>query len=416
MKYLRTVSTSRLLALLTGAIIAVVGGTAIAVAASSGGPVPAPSSLADAVHTALSGSKLTGFSADITFTNHLIPAANLQGSDPLLSGASGRLWFSPDQHRLRIELQSNNGDAQILVDQNSFWISDPRANIVYKGTLPASSTTGDAGKPAGSDTVPSITQIQSDITKLFQHLNINGVASGQPSAIPGDVSGQPTYSVRVTPRHDGGLLGAAEVAWDAVRGVPLDFAVYASNSSSPVLELQASNISYGPVAASDFAVNPPAGAKVVTLSTPSGAAADKHGGHGKPVRGLTAVASSVPFKLAAPDTIAGLPRQTVAKLDWGGTPAAVVTYGQGVGGIAVIQRAAGSSSSSSSSSGSSGSSTGQSGLSLPSVSINGNTAHELATALGTVLMFDHAGVSYTVIGSVPPTAAELAATDIAKTL
>ena len=34
---------------------------------------------------------------------------------------------------------------------------------------------------------------------------------------------------------------------------------------------------------------------------------------------------------------------------------------------------------------------------------------ELATALGTVLRFDRGGVRYTVIGSVPPAAAEAAA-------
>jgi hypothetical protein len=46
---------------------------------------------------------------------------------------------------------------------------------------------------------------------------------------------------------------------------------------------------------------------------------------------------------------------------------------------------------------------------VPTVSINGASAQELATPLGTVLRFTRGGVAYTVIGSVPPTAAELAA-------
>ncbi len=73
-----------------------------------------------------------------------------------------------------------------------------------------------AGKP---DQIPSVAQIQADIAKLTKHVNLSG-------AIPGDVAGQPAYTVRVSPKHDGGLLGSAELAGDAARGVPLRFAVF----------------------------------------------------------------------------------------------------------------------------------------------------------------------------------------------
>jgi hypothetical protein len=48
-------------------------------------------------------------------------------------------------------------------------------------------------------------------------------------------------------------------------------------------------------------------------------------------------------------------------------------------------------------------------LSLPTVSIKGLSAQELATPIGTVLRFSRRGVTYTVLGSVPPAAAEAAA-------
>jgi hypothetical protein len=82
-----------------------------------------------------------------------------------------------------------------------------------------------------------------------------------------------------------------------------------------------------------------------------------------------------------------------------------VTYGENLGGVAVVEQEANASNASQSPN----SSGGQGGLSLPTVSINGATAQELATPLGTVLRFTRDGVAYTVIGSVPPTAAELAA-------
>ena len=88
-------------------------------------------------------------------------------------------------------------------------------------------------------------------------------------ALPSDVADQAAYTVRVSPRHDGGLLGAVEGAWDATHGVPLRVAVYAQADPNPVLELKATHISFGPVAASDFAVTPPADAKVVHVKQSS---------------------------------------------------------------------------------------------------------------------------------------------------
>ncbi len=51
----------------------------------------------------------------------------------------------------------------------------------------------------------------------------------------------------------------------------------------------------------------------------------------------------------------------------------------------------------------------QQGLSLPTVSINGATGQELDTALGTVVQLHARRRRYTVLGSVPPAAAEAAA-------
>jgi len=409
-KFLRTASTRRLLATLAGLLVAIAAGTAIAVAASGPGPVAPPSSLARAMHRAAAAPAVTGISARISFTNHLIDSSDLVGADPILTGATGRLWVSSD-HRLRLELQSDNGDAQIVVTNGSFWISDPSAHTVYEGTLPgqrAAPTNRAHPSTAEHDQVPTVAQIQSDLTRLMAHVDLSG-------AIPSDVAGQAAYTVRVSPQHDGGLLGAAEVAWDAARGVPLRVAVYATNDSSPVLQLKATDISYGPVAASVFAISPPAGAKVVRISTPpahdSGASMD-HGSaaHARArhpeVIGAAAVARHLPFRLVAAKTLVGLPRRTVTLLDWAGSPAALVAYGQNLGGIAVIEQTA------SSATGAASQSANQArggGFNLPTVSIDGATGQELDTALGTMVRFTRGGVAYTVVGSVPPAAADAAA-------
>jgi outer membrane lipoprotein-sorting protein len=376
--------------MIAGVVAVIAAGTAIAVASAGSGPKPPPESLARAVHGALTAPGVQGISARISFTNHLIGSTNLQGTDPILSGANGRLWISNDG-QMRLELQSDNGqDAQVLVSKTGFWIYDPSSNTVYRGTLPSGSHQG-----KHADKVPSIAQIQQRISEFVQHGNLSG-------AIPSDVAGQAAYTVRVSPKHDGGLLGSAQLAWDAARGVPLSFAIYARGQDKPVIQLKVTDISYGKVPASDFAVSPPPGAKVVTVNVPAGKAkaARKHARAHREVTGAAAVAKKVPFALTAPKTLVGLPRRSVSLIDMSGTPAALVTYGQNLGGIAVIEQAAQPQASSGGD---------HRGLSLPAVTIKGATGHELDTALGTVVQFSRGGVDYTVLGSVPAAAADAAA-------
>jgi outer membrane lipoprotein-sorting protein len=415
MKFLRTVSTRRLLAIIVGIVSAIVAGAAIAVAAQGSGPVPPPKPLRSAIHSALAAPAPKGITASISFTNHLIDASDLQGSDPILSGATGRLWLSQG-HRLRLELQSDNGDAQIVVNGRSFWVYDPSANTVYKGTLPADhgGATGAKGQAAkgakaraGADQLPSLAEIQTYLNRIAQHANLSG-------AIPSDVAGRPAYTVRISPKHDGGLLGAGELAWDAIRGVPLRLAVYAQGDSNPVLELKATDISYGPVDKSAFTITPPKTAKVVTVNTAQAArthagAAKKLRGHRKDVTGAAAVAKRLPFKLVAPAKLVGLPRQSVQLLDWGGHPAALVTYGQNLGGVMVIEQSKDTAKSAGPAGASGKNGPDHRGLNLPTVSINGASGQELDTALGTIVRFDRGGVTYTVVGSVPAAAADAAA-------
>jgi hypothetical protein len=396
MSYLRHISTRRLLALVVGCALAIgAGAAAIALAAGGTGTTPPPKPLADAIHDALAAPQPAGVTARIDFTNHLVDAASLQGADPLLTGAKGRLWASGD--KLRLELQASDagggaGDVQVLLDGDRLSVIDPGANTVYRITLPK-----DAGTQSGqqaNEPVPSVARIQQALTSLARDATVSG-------AVPDNVAGRPAYRVRVSPRHDGGLLGGVELAWDAQHGVPLRAAVFASGNGNPVLELRATDISFGPVAAGDLTVPEPAGAKVVDLSPPAGGAGQNGGKGGQPVTGVDAVQAQVPFKVVAPDQLVGLKRQEVRLIDHGGTPGALVTYGQGLGGIAVVQTAA--------EPGKNGTAGVPGGSSLPKISINGASGEELDTALGTVLRFQRGGVDYTVLGSVPPTAAEAAA-------
>ena len=392
MRFLRRISTRRLLVLCAATVAAAIGVTAIAMATSGGGPKPPPKPLANAVHDALGGPTVAGISARIEFTNHLVDAASIEGSDPLLSGASGRLWASPDgggKLRLELQAQGGGGDSQVLVSERHFEIYDGSSETVYRGTLPEEEGKEAGAKEQGS---PPLGEVEEAIAKAEKHADLSG-------AIPSDVAGQATYTIHAAPKHDGGLLGGAELAWDAANGIPLRAAIYSSASSSPVLQLEATEVSFEAVPASVFEISPPQGAKVVDLSPSSEAGGDQQDPTAQV--GAEAVQKSLDFQLVAPSSLAGLPQGEVRGIEVDGKSAALATYGEGLGGIAVIESA--------SEPGEESGSSSEGGLSLPKVSINGAQGEELDTALGTVLRFSRAGIDYIVIGSVPPAAAEAAA-------
>ncbi len=394
MQFLRRISTRQLLALVSAFVGLTVCATALAIAATDNAPKPVPKPLATAVHDALTAPSTQGVSARVEFTNHLIDSSGIQGSDPLLSGASGRLWASSDG-RLRLELQADissggSADVQVLVDRDHFTVYDSGTRTAYEGTLP-----NRQGGATGSDQPPSLAEVKAEIAKVTQRASLSG-------AIPSDVGGRPAYSVRVSPNGDGGMLGGVELAWDAAHGAPLRAAVYAKGDSSPVLELTATGVSFGPVASSVFDVTPPPGTRIVTLSPPargSGSSPET-----PPVTGLGAVQQQTSFQVSAPPALAGLPQAEVRLVAGGKDAGALVTYGRGLGGLAVLELP------SPASSPPGGAGDGQSGLSLPRVRINGGAeGQELATALGTAVRFQRNGVEYTVVGSVPPATALAAA-------
>jgi outer membrane lipoprotein-sorting protein len=389
---LRRLPLPRLL-LLCGLVVALgVSITALAVALSTG-PIPPPKPLPEAVHDALAGANghpIQGVSARIQFSNHLIEGASLASgggagsqlaSSPLLTGASGRLWIAADG-RTRLELQSENGDSQLLYDGHTVSLYDASSNTLYRytpqqsadeGTSPSASggSGSDSGTGAGShNAIPTVAEIQEAIAKAAPNATFSG-------ATPTDVAGQAAYTVRITPTKNGGLIGGAELSWDASNGVPLRAAIYSSTSSSPVIELAATEVSYGPVNSSVFAFTPPASAKVEEVTLPkhesSSSASSSASSSGPPGSGSS----------EQPDHA-------------GGSAPKVTTHGEGLAAISVIEAQAKEGAKPSSSL----------PEELPQVKINGATATELATPLGTLLSYERNSVRYLLVGSVTPAAIE----------
>jgi outer membrane lipoprotein-sorting protein len=377
MRRLRTASRRRLATIVAAVLLLAAGGGIAQAALSGAGPTPDPKSLDRAVLDAVNAPEVEGVSARITFTNGLLPAGSLpQGSaSPLAAGAEGRLWIAPEGARL--ELQSDAGDAQIVADGERVTVYDSASRTAY--TMPAPRERAEKDRDGDA----TLADVRRGLDRLAEAWTLSG-------AQPTSTAGRPTYTVRIAPKDDGGLLGAAELAWDAARGVPLRAAVYAQGQDEPVLELEADEVSYGAIDAGVFDTKPPAGSEIVELDPPDHASGDP-----SRVRGVDAVQERLGFPLSAPDQLAGLPRTDVRLVDANGSPAALSVYGEGMGAILVLQREAGEKR--------------ELPEDLPRVNIDGATGTEIATPLGTLVTFERGGVSYTVVGSVPPVAAENAA-------
>lgn len=380
MNVFRRLPLSRLI-VVCAAVVAL--GTGVAVASSIGsGTPPPPESLAQAIHQALAATPVSGVTADVTFTNSLLQDGASAGSSPLLAGGSGRLWVTASG-QARLELQSSGGDTEIYYANGTLSYYDPsNGGTLYHVVLPSHAGSSPGSTTASGDTPPTVDAIQQAIDHLMQHASVAG-------ATPSVVAGQPAYEVRVAPSRNGGLFGGAALWWDAAHGVPLQVAVYAVNDPSPVLQLGATSISYGPIDPSVF--TPPVAAKVQTIDLSSHAGQSSGSGSGS-----SAAPPTLSFTPSEPASLDGQTLTSTRLVHWNGHAAELLFYGHGLGGLAVLERQAQADASPTG-----GGPGDQSGPSLPTVNVNGATATEIPTALGTLVQFTRGGVSYTVVGSVP---------------
>jgi hypothetical protein len=103
---------------------------------------PPPTTLQELTLRELSGAGPAGVTAHFRYVDALVPTTNLVpdatsgGSPlPLVSGADGRLWYA--NGRLRMEFQTDQGDTQLLLQNNRALVYDAADGTAYAAILPA---------------------------------------------------------------------------------------------------------------------------------------------------------------------------------------------------------------------------------------------------------------------------------------
>ena len=324
-KLLRTLSTTRLIALAVAACIVLVGGAASPSPRSGGGgPTPPREAARAGAHDALAAAKPSGVTARITFTNNLFPSGALVGAagSALMSGATGRLWLNAERRPARAavgrgrradRLERHEGDGLRRVVEHRVHVRPAEAE-------------GRRRRRPADHAVPTRRrdhEVPHRARQALDGLGRRAVERRRPAGVHRQGLAEP--------RRRPARLG--ELAWDARNGVPLQVAIYAQRRVVARARARGDATSRSaPVPTPTSQVAPPAGAKVVDLSSqtqgngrrPSGAA---------PVTGLAAVqaAAGVPGRRsrhARRPAAAGRPPRRAGRLT-----AALVVYGQGLGAI-----------------------------------------------------------------------------------
>ena len=355
------------------AILSVVGVIAIgagiagaALGASDSTDKPPKRPLAQAVLASLTGPPVEGVTARVHLTNHLLPPGSLPKGSTLPFGASadGRIWLARDG-RLRLDVHSDAGDAEITYDGSRVSIYEAGSKTVFRAPLRLPAVAG-GGSQAALGTLA---------TKLAPLMSVLDVSD----AVPSSTAGRPTYTVRITPKDDGGLLGGAELAFDADHGIPLRAAVYQHGDDAPVLELAATEVDYGPVADADLAARPHPDAKVVDVAAGRSAAP---AAAPSTVSGVDAVRRRLTSRWPRPRRSPACRAAASTCCAPGATPAPSPPTAAAWAPILVFETKADARSAP------------MQGMKLPEVNIDGRTGTELATALGTVLTVERDGVQY----------------------
>jgi hypothetical protein len=359
---------------LAAVMVAAVTVTAFALT-RGGGPTPPKRSLAGAIRAIAKDRPVAGVSAKFRIDTDLLPGSSSSFSVSPLNGATGTVWAG--KGGVRLVVRSQFGATELGFSRGRLVLYDRQHRVAYVLPMSSHHSSEKAKEHRAGGGAKTI-----DVGHILNRLRVGNILSG---AIPGDIAGRPEYTVRLSPRRNGGLFGAFELAWDAAHRIPLRFAVYPHGSSTPAFAITVTSIHYGRVPTRALTVRPPRGTKIVHVHLPGSQEADSASHTTASATGVAAVQRAVNFRLAAPTALAGLPRTQVRSVNLHG-PAALVTYGRGLGTVFVLEQRMAANE--------------QSPLaSLPSASVNGAQGHELETTLGTLLQFSRGGVTYTVVGS-----------------
>ncbi|MGH3417121.1 MAG: LolA family protein [Actinocrinis sp.] len=214
------------------------------------------------------------YSGTVALTTNLgLPALpNLAGGANPLSLFSGTHTLQvaangPDKQR--VALLDTMSEYDFVHNGTQVWLYDSQHNSVEHATLDGKGT--DAKSKAELQKARSNAKGLAQAPLTPQEAAQRLLAAIDPStnvSVDGtkSVAGRAAYTLVLTPRQHGSLIGRITMAIDAQNGAPLQLAVYPAGSTTPAFELGFTSVSFSAPSDSQFDFTAPKGATVKDLN------------------------------------------------------------------------------------------------------------------------------------------------------
>ncbi len=184
-----------------------------------------------------------------------------------------KIWYADPAH-LRIAVPVPLGESDLRLNGSSGWLWNSQSNQVTHLVLPAGARSGAApgwtgplpdGNQANSiSSAPSPDQIA---RQLLAAVGPTTEVSLQQNVM---IAGQAAYQISLAPKDSRSLIGQIRIAVAASRSLPLRVQIFPRGGTSPAFQIGYTSLRFGPPAAANFSFTPPPGAKVKTVTLPSG--------------------------------------------------------------------------------------------------------------------------------------------------
>jgi outer membrane lipoprotein-sorting protein len=248
-----------------------------AVAPSFAASAPAlPAISAQNLLLRISQSKVDAFTGTVGMTTNLgLPAlpdqATSGGLNPLtlLTGSHTLQVAANGPDKERIALLGSMSEYDLVHNGDRLWLYDSSQNTVERGTADPSAASGHnrtgVEKSAPENRLPLAPLTPQQAARQL----LAAVSPTTNVSVEGTerVAGLAAYTLVVTPKQNGSLIGQISLAVDAANGAVLRVTVYPQHSGTPMFELGFTSVSFGAPADSRFDFTPPKGATVTGLDS-----------------------------------------------------------------------------------------------------------------------------------------------------
>ncbi|HEV7655400.1 MAG TPA: hypothetical protein VGP36_11810 [Mycobacteriales bacterium] len=218
----------------------------------------------------LQGAKVDGLSGTVVQDSELglpeLPqAASGGGGASLTSLLTGshtlRVWYA-GQDKQRVALLDSLGETDVIHNGTNAWMWSSELNTATHYTVPA----GKAGKDQ-ADRLPAGVTPQQAADMALKALDPTTKVSTDSTL---SVAGRSAYELVLAPKDSRSLVGSVRLAVDSKTSVPLRVQVFPKNSGNgPAFSVGFTSVSFDVPGASQFAFNPPPGAKVSQGTLPA---------------------------------------------------------------------------------------------------------------------------------------------------